>query len=176
MESKVQEQLQSYILSTTTETLPIESEWIDFLCFNRTSFQQQLKLDFFTPWPVIDWASIVHPFNNNWNSECETPLVAANQASIVHPFNNNWNCLPAWFLSPLAGFNRTSFQQQLKLFKVLDSSAVRSFNRTSFQQQLKHGSRTALLAFIAASIVHPFNNNWNSFQKKGKFRPWPNSA
>ena len=36
-------------------------------------------------------------------------------------------------------FNRTSFQQQLKLTHIdhYETTAV-SFNRTSFQQQLKH--------------------------------------
>ena len=90
----------------------------------------------------------------------------------------------SWFRS----FNRTSFQQQLKLHRI-DSGwiqSVVSFNRTSFQQQLKHGhgqdkcfachrfNRTSfqqqlkrvvvftLPCASLASIVHPFNNNWNN--------------
>ena len=47
------------------------------------------------------------------------------------------------FCFPVEGnnfcFNRTSFQQQLKLFPIsADQVTVLSFNRTSFQQQLKH--------------------------------------
>ncbi len=61
-----------------------------------------------------------------------------------------------WFLC----FNRTSFQQQLKLFSKSSAILIRlCFNRTSFQQQLKplpghHADRRD-----RASIVHPFNNN-----------------
>ena len=58
-------QLQSYILSTTTETLQQIVEQMRRCRFNRTSFQQQLK-------PInkeedrrVIQASIVHPFNNN---------------------------------------------------------------------------------------------------------------
>ncbi len=56
------ERLQSYILSTTTETSQDVAEAVAS-CFNRTSFQQQLK-HFAGPYGVVD-ASIVHPFNNN---------------------------------------------------------------------------------------------------------------
>ena len=38
------EVLQSYILSTTTETFNVRAEFAAELSFNRTSFQQQLKL------------------------------------------------------------------------------------------------------------------------------------
>ena len=59
--------LQSYILSTTTETF-------------SQSFKNRLLS-----------ASIVHPFNNNWNwGYVETGSIVFS-ASIVHPFNNNWN-------------------------------------------------------------------------------------
>ena len=82
--------LQSYILSTTTETVDYLRYKRQLGSFNRTSFQQQLKPK-------------------------SRPL---------------WN--------PCAvSFNRTSFQQQLKLRTASKSSHVICFNRTSFQQQLK---------------------------------------
>ena len=84
-------ELQSYILSTTTETCGL----------------------------IID-------------------CIAKEQASIVHPFNNNWNSSVSERSTQREGFNRTSFQQQLKLDQsgAVDC-ALGSFNRTSFQQQLK---------------------------------------
>ena len=117
--------LQSYILSTTTETTGLPCFWI-----RRRG------------------ASIVHPFNNNWNllkGRSETDISSFNRtsfqqqlkrgsstgvrgvkaASIVHPFNNNWNMTEwrdLWLL--LLSFNRTSFQQQLKLIpKKRENSA-----------------------------------------------------
>ena len=62
----------------------------------------------------------------------------------------------------LSSFNRTSFQQQLKLsidFTVVNN--LFSFNRTSFQQQLKQTNEDMNCKRCKASIVHPFNNNWN---------------
>ena len=84
-------QLQSYILSTTTETSLYLRQHFFSSSFNRTSFQQQLK----------------------------------------HYFGTYWN-IPVW-----------------------------SFNRTSFQQQLKHLTSKITPDQLLASIVHPFNNNWN---------------
>ena len=107
------------------------------ICFNRTSFQQQLKrvgnalvhrlavLQSYILSTTTETcelrqflltltASIVHPFNNNWN-ELLSRKHCAGLASIVHPFNNNWNwilCVDLWSIR--LGFNRTSFQQQLK--------------------------------------------------------------
>ena len=83
--------LQSYILSTTTETNEVEGLQKRPPSFNRTSFQQQLKRSDPLCWPRTAYASIVHPFNNNWN--------------YVLLKRSGW----------LRGFNRTSFQQQLKL-------------------------------------------------------------
>ena len=106
--------------------------------FNRTSFQQQLKRLIFEVVLKTGRASIVHPFNNNWNF----PTLAweiRSHASIVHPFNNNWNRLESW----------------------MNSRWSCSFNRTSFQQQLKHSAFLKWAGFLPASIVHPFNNNWN---------------
>ena len=57
-------------------------------------------------------------------------------------------------------FNRTSFQQQLKLGMIsLSNLGSKSFNRTSFQQQLKHIVLKFFFKGCLASIVHPFNNN-----------------
>ena len=131
--------LQSYILSTTTETIQRWWSW------------------------GIDSASIVHPFNNNWNDIRKDRIFSVIQASIVHPFNNNWNLPSDSCYLVRRSFNRTSFQQQLKHGATLVTlPSLSSFNRTSFQQQLKRvpiaiGSCAAL----SASIVHPFNNNWN---------------
>ena len=154
--------LQSYILSTTTETQAWESRCPSCLLgfnrtsfqqqlkrlekraksaadrgFNRTSFQQQLKPRYVGKAEELDTASIVHPFNNNWNmrsfsrlrqrqmlqsyilsTTTETVLGRLTNkphlASIVHPFNNNWNTRrPHWYRHGQS-FNRTSFQQQLK--------------------------------------------------------------
>ena len=81
------------------------------------------------------------------------------------------------------GFNRTSFQQQLKLrieraatagsvlqsyiLSTTNETLQRSlsvqnencFNRTSFQQQLKQVMDAGKESIKQASIVHPFNNN-----------------
>ena len=132
-----------------------------FRSFNRTSFQQQLKRDL-----------------NHLSAQRK-------RASIVHPFNNNWNIVSRCDSYPHNSFNRTSFQQQLKLnrieaynaYVVLQSYILSTttetiqaivcwerlfrFNRTSFQQQLKRATRSLLWFWKTASIVHPFNNNWN---------------
>ena len=155
-----------------------------FRSFNRTSFQQQLKQFWSTYEPAKRWASIVHPFNNNWNcswkqkkgiacllqsyilsTTTETFLNTLDflelTASIVHPFNNNWNYILNTRHLP-SRFNRTSFQQQLKLDQLAQIVAPwKGFNRTSFQQQLKRDSQRGDSLSRFASIVHPFNNNWN---------------
>ena len=110
--------LQSYILSTTTETGTQDVAAEHQESFNRTSFQQQLKLN-----RCITWQT------------------------------------------NLDSFNRTSFQQQLKRFIIKSSKENQtSFNRTSFQQQLKRLFQNMCLCCPLASIVHPFNNNWNSVE------------
>ena len=131
--------LQSYILSTTTETGFDSGHFFPFESFNRTSFQQQLKLH------RIDsgWIQSVVSFNRtSFQQQLKRVVVftlpCASLASIVHPFNNNWNN-GTWRLSTrISGFNRTSFQQQLK-------------PRTAHDNKMRQ----------IASIVHPFNNNWN---------------
>ena len=91
--------LQSYILSTTTETSYNNNTFTTHYSFNRTSFQQQLKPPTAALWSKIIGASIVHPFNNNWNLKRGMTLKRH-----------------------LASFNRTSFQQQLKLVKMISSN------------------------------------------------------
>ncbi len=71
-----------------------------FACFNRTSFQQQLKRVFDCLVQVSSKASIVHPFNNNWNAFKYWSVRERATASIVHPFNNNWNALGQAYLVP----------------------------------------------------------------------------
>ena len=63
-------------------------------------------------------------------------------------------------MNTLIGFNRTSFQQQLKhhFFNGLIRDYT-GFNRTSFQQQLKQRPAFRNNVTNKASIVHPFNNN-----------------
>ena len=108
--------LQSYILSTTTETF-----WHWILCFYPCRLQSYI-LSTTTETPeATGWRSLL-------------------LASIVHPFNNNWN------------------QSNLSAFGVLGG-----FNRTSFQQQLKRRRSTFNPYGYSASIVHPFNNNWNRY-------------
>ena len=111
--------------------------------FNRTSFQQQLKLGRVSDSSSGSRASIVHPFNNNWNSQ-------------------EFQSAQWW----LWGFNRTSFQQQLKRIWA------NTFLICLWQLQSYILSTTTetfavyLLGFFGsyASIVHPFNNNWNLAQ------------
>ena len=81
--------LQSYILSTTTETSPVHTlfRWVNR--FNRTSFQQQLKLD----WSENQEGGF-RLQSYILSTTTETRLVGSkayrrSYASIVHPFNNN---------------------------------------------------------------------------------------
>ena len=85
--------LQSYILSTTTETAIRHKRHTDISGFNRTSFQQQLK-----PYPSQRLASTLIGFNRT-----------SFQQQLKHHSDN-------WYDSFRVGFNRTSFQQQLKHF------------------------------------------------------------
>ena len=85
-----------------------------FRSFNRTSFQQQLKLRAY---------NLIY---NEWFS--------FNRTSFQQQLKLNSSAEKFFSF----GFNRTSFQQQLK--RVIEeerSSALMCFNRTSFQQQLK---------------------------------------
>ena len=105
--------------------------------FNRTSFQQQLKLAQGAV-PIGPWGRF-----NRTSFQQQLKLV-----------------MSSIFWSTFCSFNRTSFQQQLKPELVgVQISHTSRFNRTSFQQQLKRASTRANSAAIAASIVHPFNNN-----------------
>ena len=132
-------ELQSYILSTTTETIipmhnHIISTRLQSYILSTTTETYRSGLSCFS----AARASIVHPFNNNWNIHSTGCFFSRADASIVHPFNNNWN-----------------------LYMWLCEGAQRRFNRTSFQQQLKHVVFKLFFNRRLASIVHPFNNNWN---------------
>ena len=153
-------ELQSYILSTTTETSFSFKNSSNKGCFNRTSFQQQLKRG------RLDCSRIL--------------LLSFNRTSFQQQLK-----LAGCFTSLISSlsFNRTSFQQQLKQTKAPNlTTSQRSFNRTSFQQQLKRcflnwsdrtcwlqsyilstttetSSLRPLFQHYLASIVHPFNNN-----------------
>ena len=83
------------------------------LSFNRTSFQQQLKREHQRCFkPLRELQSYI------LSTTTETVQLFINllsiAASIVHPFNNNWNRFSFDGRSVDSGFNRTSFQQQLK--------------------------------------------------------------
>ena len=130
-------QLQSYILSTTTETYCNDGKNPRGYGFNRTSFQQQLKLG---------WSNV------GISSFCELQsyiLSTTTETLVVTVPRDTKRC-----------FNRTSFQQQLKRYGVnRHRSRCFRFNRTSFQQQLKRMNLFTASAIAEASIVHPFNNN-----------------
>ena len=176
--------LQSYILSTTTETAgqkrkirrdaasivhPFNNNWnvlrcpnlFFAICFNRTSFQQQLKLNHIS---VKGNALRLQSYILSTTTETTSlwlscPAVAA---SIVHPFNNNWNSSAA----ELVGV-------QISLQSYILSTTTETLSRWVCKQTL-----TVLQSYIlstttettqgawndvdwVASIVHPFNNNWN---------------
>ena len=203
-------ELQSYILSTTTETKS-SVHYLNLLkSFNRTSFQQQLKLVHLALIHRLGQASIVHPFNNNWNSNAVFTslhfvvlqsyiLSTTTETRFTEAILANLGMLQSYILSTttetycrnrkhrfrfrfnrtsfqqqlkhrrldriaswIVRFNRTSFQQQLKqtVFSLIMTTSV-CFNRTSFQQQLKLQALFLGMYKRRASIVHPFNNNWN---------------
>ncbi len=110
-------ELQSYILSTTTETF--QGHEYEHSRMKLQSYILSTTTE--TAWGYsrqrVSEASIVHPFNNNWNvclglvkalttwlqsyilsTTTETwdymeEVDTFADASIVHPFNNNWNLL-----------------------------------------------------------------------------------
>ena len=139
--------LQSYILSTTTET----RGYRDFA--------------------ACCIASIVHPFNNNWNYRflISKPSVLELQSYILSTTTETEE-FPRHFLGGVS-FNRTSFQQQLKpnpnalRRSLFIASIVHPFNN--------NWNRTHLVCRCCkkASIVHPFNNNWNKALQS--FLTWP---
>ena len=88
-------QLQSYILSTTTETCGRCSGMRERGSFNRTSFQQQLK-----QWDVKAFYEDLRLQSYILSTTTETELSRLKAS--------------CW-----SGFNRTSFQQQLKLIDRL---------------------------------------------------------
>ena len=164
-----------------------------FRSFNRTSFQQQLKHFWFTPAQKLNFsfnrtsfqqqlkhvavqlffnrglASIVHPFNNNWNWKGLVRGTEGASASIVHPFNNNWNIekkvedsvKTASIVHPFNNNWNTWCASCKNLSLTLQSYILSTTTETLFRWMLS-------LRFVA-SIVHPFNNNWN-LNKTGKLR------
>ena len=107
-----------------------------FRSFNRTSFQQQLKLS---------------------NGEVFKRVFALQ--SYILSTTTETRSVSTRFCCQ-SSFNRTSFQQQLKLRPQRQAVSRRlSFNRTSFQQQLKQYGACHVGKRLPASIVHPFNNN-----------------
>ena len=80
--------LQSYILSTTTET--DIGEWSRARClgFNRTSFQQQLKPNRVLR-HVISSALQSYILSTTTETHSRLTFLQERTASIVHPFNNN---------------------------------------------------------------------------------------
>ena len=156
--------LQSYILSTTTETNSICRILNHIQSFNRTSFQQQLKLvRAYTVWSCTRLQSyILSTTTETWGTVF--PEKNSHIASIVHPFNNNWNFKTSFSLAyTRIRFNRTSFQQQLKRMspQYIDSCAFASIVHP-FNNNWNTGSCRLILPPGEASIVHPFNNNWNT--------------
>ena len=107
--------LQSYILSTTTETIKRQKTRLSFFGFNRTSFQQQLKPD---ARELLGNAPKLQSYILSTTTETRFDVLR----EILWEY----------------GFNRTSFQQQLKpRVTTVKPALTPSFNRTSFQQQLK---------------------------------------
>ena len=81
--------LQSYILSTTTETSNIPRYPRPFNRFNRTSFQQQLKLVRGPLFSKEKRKLQSYILSTTTETFTERVVLKTNLASIVHPFNNN---------------------------------------------------------------------------------------
>ena len=81
--------LQSYILSTTTETLEKTTSKLKTLCFNRTSFQQQLKHSVAVTITLMNWKLQSYILSTTTETRSTCPNRCPLKASIVHPFNNN---------------------------------------------------------------------------------------
>ena len=127
--------LQSYILSTTTETLYRRCGLSRTTCFNRTSFQQQLK-----HWVLGMFKKL---------ERLQSYILSTTTETIGQALNSS--------RSP--SFNRTSFQQQLKqnvLYRLRDSLRLQSYILSTTTETLAHD---VFYVFRVASIVHPFNNN-----------------
>ena len=110
----------------------------DYARFNRTSFQQQLKPRE-AKWSQIDFEKLQSYI---LSTTTETNLGRGPdgqyrlQSYILSTTTETHVGLD--FLWCAARFNRTSFQQQLKrVMDDLHETALLCFNRTSFQQQLK---------------------------------------
>ena len=163
--------LQSYILSTTTETH--EYDILAYLrtCFNRTSFQQQLK-HWESPRPRSRAPLQSYILSTTTETFSRLNYGSAYRASIVHPFNNNWN-IEIRALRPNAKrFNRTSFQQQLKPALTVKNPTVAALQSYILSTTTETKVFCDFIKVNKASIVHPFNNNWNS-AAPGCKRIWP---
>ena len=128
-------ELQSYILSTTTETYHAIIFNLPPLGFNRTSFQQQLK-----HWVLGMFKKL---------ERLQSYILSTTTETIGQALNSS--------RSP--SFNRTSFQQQLKqnvLYRLRDSLRLQSYILSTTTETLAHD---VFYVFRVASIVHPFNNN-----------------
>ena len=157
-------ELQSYILSTTTETC--KSFWDLSVCdsFNRTSFQQQLKLICRFSLNNNSIASIVHPFNNNWNKNFTSEsilkvllqsyiLSTTTETRLSHRYQHSGCKLQSYILS-------TTTETDIVCGRIVHSVQLQSYI-------LSTTTETTLMpnnfpAELHASIVHPFNNNWNT--------------
>ena len=176
-------ELQSYILSTTTETKRCVCLNDNKNCFNRTSFQQQLK----------------HRNNNRFSQIPNCFNRTSFQQQLKHPrllVNLPSFTLQSYILSTTTEtidhyettavnscFNRTSFQQQLKP-QIRGESLVRNSWLQSYILSTTTETAQFALQFVdsmlqsyilstttetygnerqavswTASIVHPFNNN-----------------
>jgi len=82
--------LQSYILSTTTETVFKQPDDVITCCFNRTSFQQQLKRCELASARAV-WVLQSYILSTTTETKFSELNLRIGSASIVHPFNNNWN-------------------------------------------------------------------------------------
>ena len=131
-------ELQSYILSTTTETLEFNNDPAQFAGFNRTSFQQQLKLrESISPCSSSELQSYILSTTTEtgelkWASKNQITL----QSYILSTTTETW----AWARQVLrlpslqSYILSTTTETSRRLYVTL---RVFSFNRTSFQQQLK---------------------------------------
>ena len=105
------------------------------ICFNRTSFQQQLK-----HWVLGMFKKL---------ERLQSYILSTTTETIGQALNSS--------RSP--SFNRTSFQQQLKqnvLYRLRDSLRLQSYILSTTTETLAHD---VFYVFRVASIVHPFNNN-----------------
>ena len=140
-------------------------------------------------------ASIVHPFNNNWNFITNGKRVRFS-ASIVHPFNNNWNISDLTELDPLIQLQSyilsTTTETSWKFSPSIITFPLQSYilSTTTETQLREHDclGRSRLQSYILSTTTETRSNlgnialfisfNRTSFQqqlklipKKGKIPP-----